>query len=390
MKALFATNHHFHLAKAVLAHPSMTSAIAVGTIPLNGSSLLENLTRDSPHCLIVLGSPLDEDVTAVLAFIVKEMPDVRVVILPVTLEHEFAHGWKADLVKGLKGVWPLYTCHVPVEGQRLVFLDPDFDHLTTKEKLRTPRKLMEFEQHLPDEERRLKDLLVGARNRHAEAKRYFSAIEPHFDRFDREISYRMAHGSFKALSWARDLATRQLAVLAHYLPAAALPHFPRPAGMHGRLEAVHLTMPPEGILVIRNLVGFGLYPPITHLLLRLASAEFTGQSNGILLQESAFMVGAVQFTRQAVMAHLSVMDHLLGERIDLVAAAAAEHRFHRRLKLFRDFWALDHVMADVDRFQFTVRSILASDDRAPASNFYPVSFAQVLSYRKEEQDRSDG
>jgi hypothetical protein len=44
----------------------------------------------------------------------------------------------------------------------------------------------------------------------------------------------------------------------------------------------------------------------------------------------------------------------------------------------------------VDRFQFTVRSILASDDRAPASNFYPVSFAQVVSYRKEEQDRSDG
>jgi hypothetical protein len=383
MKTLIAINHHFHLLEPVLAHPSMAEALLVGTIPWHGSSLLENLTRYSPHCLIVLGSPLDEDVTAVLAFIVKEMPDVRVVTLPVTPKHELGHGWKAALTKGLKGWWPLYTCHVPVEGQRLVFLH-DFDDLSIREKLRTPRKLREFEEHLPEEERRLKDLLVGAQKRHAEAKRYFSAIEAHFDRLDREIAYRMAHGSFKALSYARELATRQLAVLAHYLPAAELPHFPRPAGMHARLEAVHLTMPPEGLLVIRNLVGFGLYAPVTHLLLRLVSTEFTGQTNGILLQESAFLVGAVQFTRQAAMAHLSVMDHLLGDKGELVAAAAAEHRFYRHLKLFRDFWSLDHVMADVNRFQFTVRSILASDDEAPASNFYPVSFAQVLRLRKEE------
>jgi hypothetical protein len=385
MKTLIATRH-FHLLETVLAHPSMASAILVGTIPLNGSSLLENLTRYSPHCLVALGSPLDEDVAAVMAFIVQEMPDVRVVTLPIAPENELAHGWKAALAKGLKGRWPLYTCHLPVQGQRLVFLDPGLDDLTNKEKLRTPRKLMEFEQNLPDEERRLKDLLVGGRKRHAEAKRYFAAMEPCFDQLDREISYRIAHGSFKALAWARDLSSRQLAVAAHYLPAAELPHFPRPAGMHARLEAVHLTIPPEGLLVIRNLVIFGLYPPVTLFLLRLVATEFMGQNNEILLQESALMVGAVQFTRQAVIAHLSVMDHLLAGTEGLLEEAEASHRFHRHLKLFRDFWSLDHVMSDMGRFQDIVRSFLASDDEATASNFHPVSFAQVLRHRKEEQE----
>jgi hypothetical protein len=385
MKTLIATRH-FPLIKPILAHPLMASALLVGTIPPNGASLLENITRYSPHCVIVLGSPLDEDVSAVLAFIVKEMPDVRIVTLPVTTENQLDPEWEGYLKQDLDKPWPLYTCHVPVEGQRLVFLDGDFDNLTNKEKLRTPRKLMEFEQHLPDEERRLKDLLVGAKKWHAEAKRYFAAVEPCFDRTDREISYRMAHGSFKALSWARELATTQLAVLAHYLPAAELPHFPRPSGMHARLEAVHHGIPPEGLLVIRNLMIFGVYQPVTLFILRLAATEFAGQNNEMLLQESALMVGAVQFTRQVVMAHLSVMEHMLGGKEDLVEAAKSEHRFHRHLKLFRDFWALDHVMSDMGRFQDTVRSILASDDQEPASDFHPVSFAQVLRHRKEEQE----
>jgi hypothetical protein len=85
MKTLIATRH-FHLIEPVLAQPSMASALLVGTIPPNGASLLENITRYSSHCLVVLGSPLDEDVAAVLAFIEKEMPDVRVVRLPVMLE----------------------------------------------------------------------------------------------------------------------------------------------------------------------------------------------------------------------------------------------------------------------------------------------------------------
>jgi hypothetical protein len=44
------------------------------------------------------------------------------------------------------------------------------------------------------------------------------------------------------------------------------------------------------------------------------------------------------------------MDHLLGDRVDLVAAAASEHRFHRRLKLFRDSGPY-LVMANADLFQ---------------------------------------
>jgi len=70
------------------------------------------------------------------------------------------------------------------------------------------------------------------------------------------------HGSYKALSWSRDLAIKWLALLAHYVSDAELDYLPIAGTPGPAIDYVHHDMPVEGMYAAALVILFKVKRPL--------------------------------------------------------------------------------------------------------------------------------
>ena len=306
-------------------------AVIVGAKALTGIHILEEIARSTPHLVAFAEEKVDADTEAVLAFIAERFRSLALVRLPfVPGQKEVPHHWTDLLRKQLRvpvAPW------VPVsygDEVRLVFHDPQFNHFSKGDKIRAGS--VDMERQCAG----LFCLLDGAKRNHDRAKAYLAAVEASLPGLKAELAYRMAHRSYKGLSWSRELVSKFVAVIVHYIPGVQVEYLPSPAPVPS-IDYVHYDQPLEARYALDALCRMQIHQAVEELLISSAQWIFTGQSGITLLAEQCQLFGLAGFMHQVAQAHIAIMDRWLnppaaGNEEDL------SREVHRQLGIVRDFW----------------------------------------------------
>jgi hypothetical protein len=202
--------------------------------------LIQEIARATPH-LLVAHVPEQSDAAHLLAEQVRLFfPDLAICFLNGTLDPKGAG--QQPLGNALARPIQHQVPRPYAEGDRIVFHARSFQDLCSG-KLNRPQQNEGWEKICSHQEARFVVQLQTARKNHSAAKHYFECLSRQQQGLDQEIGYRLAHGSYKALSWSRDLAVRWLALLAHYVSDAELEYLPG-AGTPGlAIDFVHHDLP---------------------------------------------------------------------------------------------------------------------------------------------------
>ncbi len=162
---------------------------------------------------------------------------------------------------------------------------------------------------------------------------------------DQELAYRLAHGSYKALSWSRDLAVKWLALLAHYVPDAELEFLPFAGSPGPAIDFVHHDIGMEGMYAAALMLLSGIKPALKNALNKLVTARFEGQDDDALLDLSLKLYGMAKFLEQVGRAQINLMDAWL----DPATVNRAEDRNiprgeSRNAGIYRDFHGLTFIV----------------------------------------------
>jgi hypothetical protein len=147
----------------------------------------------------------------------------------------------------------------------------------------------------------------------------------------------MVHRSYKGLSWSRDLVTRFVGVLVHYIPGVQLEYLPFPAPVHPSLDYVHYEQPFEDRYALDVLCRMQIHRSVEELLISCSQWIFTGQTGVTLLAEQCQLYGLAGFMHQVAQAHIAVMDRWLRPQ-GTGDAEGVPREVRRQLQTLRDFW----------------------------------------------------
>ena len=325
-------------------------AIIVGTGTLQGIHILEEIARCTPHLVAFAEERVDADTEAVLAFVAAKFQSLALVRLPfVPGDREVPYYWTDLLMKQLRvpvAPW------VPVpygDEVRLVFHDPQFHYFSQGDKIRAGSYGIERQCA------GLFRLLDGAKLNHLRAKAYLTAIEASLPGLESELAYRNVHRSYKGLSWSRELVTKFVAVVVHYIPGVEVDYLPPPAPIHPSVDYVHYDQPMEARYALDALCQMQIHHAVAELLISSSQWIFTGQKGITLLAEQCQLFGLAGFMHQIAKAHIAVMNRWL-----IPANATAEEDLsreeHRQMGVVRDFWAWGCIFETPDMLPHLLRA----------------------------------
>ena len=307
-------------------------AIVVAAKTLKGILILEEIARCTPHLIAFAEEWVDADTEAVLIFIAQEFRSVALVRLPfVSGDREVPYHWTDLLRKRLRAPLAPWVPMPYGDEVRLVFHDPEFQHFSKGDKIVAGS--LGIERQCAG----LFCLLDGGKRNHVRAKAYLAAVEACLVGLEPELIYRMVHRSYKGLSWSRDLVTRFVAVIAHYIPGVEIDYLPFPAPIHSSIDYVHYEQPLEDRYALDALCRMQIHQSVEELLRSSSQWIFTGQSGVTLLAEQCQLYGLAAFLHQVAQAHIATVDRWLkqsgtGVEEDLTREA------RRQQGIVRDFW----------------------------------------------------
>ncbi len=225
-------------------------------------------------------------------------------------------------------------------------------------------------------------MLWAGRAFHREAREYWQYVDNQWPDTETEIVYRQLHGSYKAISLARELVTRLCGVLAHYVPHAETEYLPKPNGVFGKFEFIHRQISPEGEYAINLLLGLRLNTSMAGALNAMADLSYFGQTPEDLLWDSVGAMGIARSLSVIVEAHLGLMDIFLNPAVTSFPPGDITRRAKRQIDVFRDFWCLTYL------FDSDWRKILSDfhSEEANADGQYPaVTYASFLTHRGQRE-----
>ena len=212
-------------------------------------------------------------------------------------------------------------------------------------KLNRPEKKEGWEKICGEQEARFVLQLQTGRTTHAMAKNYFACLVAQQAAFDQELAYRLVHGSYKALSWSRDLAVKWLALLAHYVPGIE-PQFLPLAGTPGpALDFVHHEATVEGMYAATAIILSKVRPEVSNAIQELLTTRFDRQDGDTLLSMSLKLYGAAKWLEQVGRAQIELMDAWLDPTIvERAGDRNVPRGEHRICGIFRDFYDLNFIV----------------------------------------------
>jgi hypothetical protein len=232
----------FESGRTVLQKIKETNEHFVETVE-DSNELVEEIARTTPHLLVAI-LPAEPGFQALVLVEINELfPDLPVCLVAGDLSQE-DNPWRQDLAEALAQPIKPEVPRPYAEDSRIVLHDESLRALWTG-KLNRPQQVEGWEKTCAHQEARFVLQLQTAQKNHGAAKNYFECLRAQQAGLDQEIAYRLPHGSYKALSWSRELVAKWLALLAHYVPDAELQFLPRAGTPGPAIDYVHHDVPIE-------------------------------------------------------------------------------------------------------------------------------------------------
>jgi hypothetical protein len=350
-----------------------TEHLVVETID-EPDQLIQTIARTTPHRL-VFHTPSRSTTEHLIPEQLRVLfPDLQVCSLSGDLSLEQAV-WQLALQEFLAQPVQPQAPRPYAEGDRVVGHD---DSLQTfwKGKLNRPERKEGWEKICSNQEARFVLQLQTARKNRSAAKHYFECLAMQQAGLDQELAYRLAHGSYKALSWSRDLAVKWLALLAHYVPDAELDYLPLAGAPGPAIDYVHHDVSMEGTYAAALMLLSGIKPAIKNAITTLVTSRFEGQDDDALLDLSLKLYGMSKFLEQAGRAQIELMDAWL----DPTIVGQPENRNvprgeSRNAGIFRDFHDLTFIVLSPEPLASILRGFHAGTAYVEERQFLP-SFAE--------------
>ena len=357
--------------RLLIAELKKTDPFIVETVD-NFDDLIHEIARTTPH-FVVIHVPIDSDEGAWMPCIVQRyFPDLPVWLIPGKLSDNL---WQSALQAVL--TMPIEP-EVPrpyAADKREVMHDESL-RVFGKGKLNRPKREEGWEKLCAQQEARFVLQLQNAKKNHAAAKHYYQCLLHQQAGLDQEIGYRLAHGSYKALSWSRDLACKWLALLAHYISDVELEYLPKANSPSCHVDFVHHHTPIEALYAASLIILSQVKPSIAVAIKELLIAQFDGQDEDALLALSFRLFGMAKWLEQVGRAQIELMDLWLHPSIlDRAAGDDVPRGEHRNAGIYRDFYDLTFIVNSPEPLASILRGFHTGTTYVPQDRFMP-SFAE--------------
>lgn len=345
--------------------------------------LIHEVARTTPHRLVFHTPSRSATGHLILEQLRVLFPDLQVCSLSGDLSVEQAV-WQSALQEFLDQPIKPPIPRPYVEDTRYVCHDSSLQQFW-KGKLNRPEPKEGWEAICSNQEARFVLQLQTARKNHSEAKHYFECLAMQQAGLDQELAYRLAHGSYKALSWSRDLATKWLALLAHYVPDAELEYLPLAGTPGTAIDFVHQDMPVEGMYAVTLVILSKVKPTIQNAIKELVTTRFHQQDDDTLLDLSLKLYGMAKMLEQVGRAQIELMDAW----IDPAIVNCAEDRNiprgeSRNAGIFRDFYDLTFIVLSPEPLASILRGFHAGTTYVEERKYLP-SFAEFRRLYRHEK-----
>ena len=333
------------------------------------NQLIHEIARTTPH-LLVVHTP-EEPAADHLEQVHLLFPDLPVCLLSGDLSMTPA-AWQPALQKALVQPIKPQTSRPYADDTRYVLHDASLQVLATG-KLNRPERKEGWEKICSHQEARFVLQLQTARKNHQAAKHYFECLMKQQAGLDQELSYRLAHGSYKALSWSRDLAIKWLALLAHYVSDAELDYLPLAGTPGPAIDYVHHDMSTEGMYAAALVILFKVKPTIENAINELVPARFEKQDDDALLALSLKLYGMAKFLEQVGKVQIELMDAWLDPTIvDRAGDQNVPRGENRNAGIYRDFYDLTFIVNSPEPLDSILRGFHAGTTYVEEKRFLPT------------------
>jgi hypothetical protein len=363
---LFASD--FESGRTVLQMIKETNDHIVETVA-EGNQVIEEIARTTPHLFVAI-LPAEPELQAFARDGINELfPNLPVCLVDGDLAQE-DNRWRQDLAEALAD--PIQPeCPRPyAEGNRVVFHDESL-RAFWKGKLSRPQQVEGWEKTCANQEARFHLQLQTGRNNHHAAIIYFECLRAQQAELDREISYRLAHGSYKALSWSRDLAAKWLALLAHYVTDTEVQFLPLATTPGPAIDFVHHDMPVEGVYATSLILSSGVKASVAEAIKELVTTRFDQQDENTLLSTSLKLYGMAKFLEQVGTAQIELMQGWLNPTVVDRAEDREVPRGGRVAGIYRDFYDLTFIVASPEPLDSILKAFHAGTTDIEDRQFLP-------------------
>jgi len=348
------------------------------------NQVVHDIARTTPHLFVIYTPDLaTEESLSYSSKVQSYFPDLPVCLIHGDLSKNlWQPGLHEVLAKPIKPESP----RPYADDARLVLHDQSLNAFW-KGKLNRPQREEGWEKVCSQQEARFVLQLQTGRKNHQAAKNYYRCLLAQQSGLDQEVAYRLVHGSYKALSWSRDLAVKWLALLAHYLPDTELEHLPRAGTPSPTVDFVHHDTTMEGIYVETLLILGEIKPTVRDAIMQLVSARFDGQDDDALFALSLHLYGMAKFLQQVGAAQVELMDAWLDPAIVNRANDADIPRGeHRNAGIYRDFYDLGFVINSPEPLASLLKGFHAGTTYVQQERFLP-SFMEFRRFFRGEAER---
>jgi len=345
--------------------------------------LIQTIARTTPHRLVFHTPSRSATGHLILEQLSVLFPDLQVCSLSGDLSLEQAV-WQPALQEFLAQPVQPQAPRPYAEETRLVYHDTSLEAFW-KGKLNRPERKEGWEATCSNQEARFVLQLQTAKKNHSAAKRYFECLTMQQVGLDQELAYRLAHGSYKALSWSRDLAVKWLALLAHYVPDAELEFLPLAGSPGPAIDFVHHDIGMEGMYAAALMLLSGIKPVLKNALNKLVTARFEGQDDDALLDLSLKLYGMAKMLEQVGRAQIELMDAWLDPAIvDRSEDQTVPRGESRNAGIFRDFHDLTFIVLSPEPLASILRGFHTGATYVEERRYLP-SFAEFRRLCRHEK-----
>jgi len=244
-----------------------------------------------------------------------------------------------NLHKNIKPV-----AHGYASGTRVVFHDEEFKKFASQKKLHRPECKEGWQKICEQQEARfVLQLQAGVfEGRHQSAKNYLRCLRRFDQGLQKEMVYRIAHGSYK-ISELREQIGRWLTVMCHYIIGVEVDHCPGPQNISPRMGFVHRSQPTPFLYAVSCVLMTGINPAIKHQIMQATTWEFDGETDEQIAAIGCRLLGLNNYLAQAATAQVRAMDQFLDRNSEFHQFSDVSRRTHRHLGIFFEFWGWQYL-----------------------------------------------
>ena len=295
--------------------------------------------------------------------------------------------WRAALQDRLAVPCRPYTPRRYADGTRRIFHDESL-RAYSKGKLHRPHNDPGWEKECQRQEAAfLLQLHSGSRN-HGAAQRYLACLMEQEPDLEQEICYRTCHTSYKGLCWARDLAARYCAVLAHYIFGVELDYLPSPHAASPSSDYVHQQPSLWSIYAVVVVAAGHPRTTSSQEVSKLLHTCFSGQTDEQLVQISTELFGLASLLRIVAVQQVRLMDWWL-DPVQVRFADTLPRSTHRAAGIFREFWGMDYIIHSPAPLNSLLQGYHAGTTHLVEYPIIAPSFREVSNVAKNHSERTE-